>query len=89
MPEPLLIVRDIIRDILGETTSGLAVIGGEGTRGKDEFDFTLADDVFPVTSLVAATDSLLSRGVPGNNVFYNFHLQEKQSIELSAINKVV
>lgn len=66
LPEPLLILRDIIREIRGDTISGLAVIGGDGTRGWDEFDLRLADDECPVASSSAVTDSLFSNGVPCN-----------------------
>ena len=62
--EPLLILRDIIREIRGETISGLDVIGGDGTRGWDEFDLILADDVYPMTSSLPVLDSLFSNGVP-------------------------
>ena len=70
LPEPLLILRDIIREILGETTSGLDVAGGDGTRGCDDFELTLPDDVCPVTSTFFFTtsvlESLFSNGVPLN-----------------------
>ena len=62
--EPLLILRDIIREIRGETTSGLDVIGGDGTRACDKFDLTLAGDVCPMTSSLPVLNPLFSNGVP-------------------------
>ena len=64
LPEPLLIFREIIREIRGDTISGFDEIGGEGTRGWDEFDLKLADDLIPVSSSEAVADSLLKNCVP-------------------------